>query len=87
MPSRGTLAAAGQRLGVDASTVFRALQRLERGLGRPLFLAEGRRDVLRLTPPLDECDTELWLLTHPESRHLRRVATVYTHLAQTLTLP
>ncbi|HZF78882.1 MAG TPA: LysR family transcriptional regulator, partial [Rubrivivax sp.] len=28
----GTLAAAGERLGVDASTVFRTLQRIERGL-------------------------------------------------------
>ena len=36
--SRGrTLAAAGERLKVDASTVFRALQRLERGLGQALF--------------------------------------------------
>lgn len=33
----GTLASAGERLGVDASTVFRALQRIERGLGRTLF--------------------------------------------------
>ena len=33
----GPLASAGERLGVDASTVFRALQRIERGLGRPLF--------------------------------------------------
>src|SRR5437762_1555023 len=33
----GTLATAGERLGVDASTVFRSLQRIERGLGRPLF--------------------------------------------------
>ena len=33
----GTLAAAGERLGIDASTVFRALQRIERGLGQPLF--------------------------------------------------
>jgi DNA-binding transcriptional LysR family regulator len=33
----GTLAGAGERLGVDASTVFRSLQRIERGLGRPLF--------------------------------------------------
>ena len=32
-----SLAAAGERLGVDASTVFRALQRIERGLGRALF--------------------------------------------------
>src|SRR6187455_817445 len=36
--SRGTtLAGAGERLGVDASTVFRSLQRLERKLGQPLF--------------------------------------------------
>src|SRR5689334_16309368 len=33
----GTLAAAGERLGVDASTVFRALRRIERGVGAPLF--------------------------------------------------
>src|SRR5690606_14921951 len=33
----GTLAAAGERLSVDASTVFRSLQRIERGLGRALF--------------------------------------------------
>jgi hypothetical protein len=35
---------------------------------------------------IDECQTELWLLTHPESRHLRRISTVYAHLAQALTL-
>jgi hypothetical protein len=36
--SRGaTLAAAGERLGLDASTIFRSLQRLERNLGQHLF--------------------------------------------------
>ena len=34
---RGTLAAAGELLGVDASTVFRALQRVEKGLQQRLF--------------------------------------------------
>ena len=33
----GKLAEAGERLGLDASTVFRALQKIERGLGAPLF--------------------------------------------------
>jgi DNA-binding transcriptional LysR family regulator len=33
----GTLADSGERLGVDASTVFRSLQRIERGLGQALF--------------------------------------------------
>ena len=53
----------------------------------PLFLAEGRSDLVRLTEPLDDGETELWLLTHPESRHLRRVGVVYSHLAQTMNMP
>lgn len=60
-----------------------------RGLGvgvLPLFLAEPRRELRRLTEPLDEAETDLWLLTHPETRHLQRVHTVYQHLAQALTL-
>lgn len=53
----------------------------------PLFLANGRKDVVRLTDPLNECETELWLLTHPESRHLSRVGAVYAHLARTMVMP
>ncbi|HJV67728.1 LysR family transcriptional regulator [Ideonella sp.] len=52
----------------------------------PIFLAEGRRELLPLTEEIAECQTELWLLAHPESRHLRRVSTVYAHLAQALAL-
>jgi DNA-binding transcriptional LysR family regulator len=51
----------------------------------PVFLAQTRRDLLQLSEAIDECQTELWLLAHPESRHLRRVATVYGHLAGALT--
>jgi len=53
----------------------------------PLFLAQGRTDVVQLTEPLDECETELWLLAHPESRHLRRVSAVYSHLSQAISMP
>jgi DNA-binding transcriptional LysR family regulator len=52
----------------------------------PTFLTRARSDLVQLTEALDECQTELWLLTHAESRHLRRVSTVYTHLAQQLSL-
>jgi len=52
----------------------------------PVFLAQARPDLLQLTEVVDECQTELWLLTHPESRHLRRVSTVYGHLARALSL-
>lgn len=52
----------------------------------PVFMAQGRRELVQLTEVLDECQTELWLLTHTESRHLRRVSTVFSHLSQTLHL-
>lgn len=52
----------------------------------PLFLAEGSSQVRRISEVLNECQTELWLLTHTESRHLRRVSTVFSHLARTLEL-
>ena len=52
----------------------------------PLFLAQSRDDVVALTEPLDECETQLWLLTHPESRHLRRISTVAAHLASAIVL-
>ena len=52
----------------------------------PLFLAKSHSNLTQLTEVLDECQTELWLLTHPESRHLRRVSAVYGHLARVLSL-
>lgn len=71
-------------------SILSVLELIALGMGVgivPLLLAEGRKDVVRLTDPLDECETELWLLTHPESRHLRRVGAVYSHLAQTMRMP
>lgn len=71
-------------------SILSVLELIALGMGVgivPLFLAEGRKDVVRLTDPLDECETDLWLLTHPESRHLRRVGAVYSHLAQTMRMP
>lgn len=68
-------------------SVFDAV-RLGLGVGIvPVFLARTCEHLVPLTPPLPECDTQLWLLTHPESRHLRRIATVAAHLAQAIALP
>ncbi len=52
----------------------------------PCFLADGHDALFALTGPLDEPETTLWLLTHPESRHLRRIAVVAAHLAGTIRL-
>lgn len=71
-------------------SILSVLELIALGLGVgivPLFLAQDRKDVVRLTEPLDEGETELWLLTHPEARHLRRVGLVYSHLAQAMSLP
>jgi len=52
----------------------------------PVFLADRRNDLVQLTETIDECQTELWLLTHTESRHLRRVSAVFNHLAEQIAL-
>jgi DNA-binding transcriptional LysR family regulator len=72
------------------SSVQSVAELVAQGMGigiLPLFLAEARKDLRRLTEPLDDCETQLWVLTHPESRHLKRIATVYRSLAQSIALP
>jgi DNA-binding transcriptional LysR family regulator len=71
------------------SSILTVMELVAQGLGvglLPLFLAKGRSDLRPLTGVLEDGQTELWLLTHPESRHLRRVAAVYAHLARELAL-
>lgn len=71
------------------SSILTVAEMVAQGMGiglLPLFLAQGRADLVALTGALDECQTELWLLTHTESRHLRRVSTVFSHLAKHMAL-
>jgi len=71
------------------SSILTVLELVTRGLGVgivPMFLVAGRKDVVQLTDALDEAQTDLWLLTHTESRHLRRVATVFGHLSRSISL-
>ena len=61
---------------------------LDLGVGiLPMFIAAPRADLVALSGALDDAATDLWLLTHAEARHLRRVQAVYRHLAETLRLP
>lgn len=71
------------------SSILTVMELVSQGLGvgvLPLFLARSNAKLLQLTEVLDECQTELWLLTHPEARHLRRVAAVYGHLGRVMAL-
>lgn len=52
----------------------------------PLFLAQAYPNVAAVTDVLPECETDLWLLAHPESRHLRRIAVVAAALARRVRL-
>lgn len=76
--------------GYQVNSILSVMACVSLGLGvglLPTFLAQGRSDLRQLTEPLDDCQTDLWLLTHPESRHSLRVKTVYGHLAESLQLP
>ncbi len=73
----------------SVSSILTAADAVALGMGvavLPLFLAESRTDLKRVSDVLDECETALWLLTHPESRHLRRVSVTYSYLANELAL-
>jgi DNA-binding transcriptional LysR family regulator len=73
----------------QVSSIVSVAEGIAAGLGvgvLPLFLARGRDDLVQLTEPLADAETQLWLLTHPESRHLRRIATVAHHLAEHIAL-
>jgi hypothetical protein len=50
-------------------------------------MLETEPQLKALTPPLEGCESSLWLLAHPESRHLRRIAAVYQHLGDAIRLP
>ena len=53
----------------------------------PLFMLEAEPQLKAISEPLDGCESSLWLLAHPESRHLRRIAAVYQHLGEAIRLP
>jgi DNA-binding transcriptional LysR family regulator len=52
----------------------------------PEFMLGHERTLRALGNVLEGCESQLWLLAHPESRHLRRIATVYQHLAEAIRL-
>jgi DNA-binding transcriptional LysR family regulator len=52
----------------------------------PRFMVATEPQLVALTGDLEGCSSQLWLLAHPESRHLRRIAAVYQHFADHIRL-
>jgi DNA-binding transcriptional LysR family regulator len=74
---------------LELQSILGVMEAIAAGLGVgivPLFLARAYADVVALSEPLEECEVDLWLLAHPESRHLRRIAVVVAALAQRVRL-
>jgi DNA-binding transcriptional LysR family regulator len=58
------------------NTLMAALEAARAGLGLaalPCYLADGESSLRRVTPPLGELDSALWILTHEDLRHVARV--------------
>lgn len=71
------------------NSILSATDSVRAGLGvaiLPRFLIKPYDGLVALSDTLAECNSDLWLLTHPESRHLRRVSTLFRELGEEIRL-
>ncbi len=67
---------APERIALKSSAVLGLAEAVEQGLGigpLPCFIADQRPGLVRLRPPNPDFATGLWVLTHPDIRHVPRV--------------
>ncbi|CAM5770585.1 LysR family transcriptional regulator [Bosea minatitlanensis] len=67
---------APERIALKSSAVLGITEAVELGLGigpLPCFIADRRPGLMRLMPPNPDFATGLWVLTHPDIRHVPRV--------------
>lgn len=67
---------APERIALKSSAVLGLAEAVEQGLGigpLPCFIADQRPGLVRLLPPNPDFATGLWVLTHPDIRHVPRV--------------
>ena len=79
---------APERVSFRASTLMGLAMAAREGLGvaaLPCYLADADRRLRRLTPPLEEMASALWLLTHPDLRRVARVRVFAAFAATWLT--
>ena len=73
------------RYRVDSLVAVGAALRAGLGIGAmSTYKAKDDPQLRALTPELENFSVDLWVLTHPDSRHLRRIAAVYSYLAKAI---
>jgi len=64
------------RYRIDSLLGLRAAIQAGAGIGiLPLYVGEADPELLRLSAPIPELSTQLWLLTHPDMRRVARIKT------------
>jgi DNA-binding transcriptional LysR family regulator len=53
----------------------------------PLAVFKDNPQVEIVDGPLDELDTDLWALAHPDARHLQRVKVLFDYMRKNIVLP
>ncbi len=69
------------RIGIKVNGMLGVVEAIAAGLGVglvPCFTAETRDDLVRISPPIPEAASTLWLLTHPDLRGRRASAASLT---------
>ena len=75
------------RYRVDSLVAVGEAVRAGLGIGAMSTYKAKHDSTLRaLTPELENCSVDLWVLTHPDSRHLRRISAVYSFIAKAIRL-
>ncbi|WP_431097170.1 LysR family transcriptional regulator [Polaromonas aquatica] len=72
-----------------ADGIVAVMDAIKAGLGIgivPRFMLAGEPGLVPLGDTLVDCESDLWLLAHAESRHLRRISVVYDHFANSIRL-
>ena len=72
---------------VDSLVALNEAVRNGLGIGAmSTYKARHDPSLRALTPELENCSVNLWVLTHPDSRHLRRIGAVYGYIAKNVRL-
>lgn len=83
----GKRAIAVGRVAIQVSSVATMRELVRAGLGvapLPCFLGDGDPGLTRVTAPIAELSSELWLLTHPDLRRNARVRAFLTEVGDAL---